>query len=61
MIFAGVAAVCAYGFYKVGQANIEKRYTSTYFCTLSWLTVRIVCTENYSENALGLGYIWYRF
>jgi NADH dehydrogenase (ubiquinone) 1 alpha subcomplex subunit 13 len=25
-IFGGVAAVCAYGFYLVGQGNLEKRY-----------------------------------
>ena len=31
MIFAGVAAVCAFGFYKVGQANIEKRFGSWAF------------------------------
>lgn len=27
-IFGGVAAVCAYGFYLVGQGNLEKRYAS---------------------------------
>jgi hypothetical protein len=28
-ILGGVTALCAYGFYRIGKGNIEKRYVSS--------------------------------
>lgn len=29
VILGGVTAICAYGFYRVGKGNLEKRYVNT--------------------------------
>lgn len=34
MIFGGVAAVCAVGFYLVGQGNLERRYVPLFLSPL---------------------------
>jgi len=39
VIFGGVAAVCAYGFYKVGQGNLEKRELRR---ELAWSRIHVV-------------------
>jgi NADH dehydrogenase (ubiquinone) 1 alpha subcomplex subunit 13 len=32
MVFGAIAVICGYGFYKVGQGNLEKRFV----CRPGW-------------------------